>query len=278
MATIGELLKWASDALKQSQDVPQLEAQVLLAHVLDCSRSALYAWPEKEVSNTDTETFQSLIQRRLQHEPIAYLTGHKEFWSLDFEVTKDTLIPRADTELLIKVVMQTLDDNPHTVIDLGTGCGAIACTLAHLKPKWQVVGLDISKQAIQVAQKNAQKLNISNVEFLVSNWFESLPPKQYDAIVGNPPYIRGNDVHLIHGDLPFEPTIALTPGNTGFEAYEIILNACKPYLKDKGLVAFEHGFDQGAHLSELLAQAGFGDIETFQDLAGKDRVTIGHRL
>ena len=277
MTSIAELLKWAELELKPSQDIPQLEAQVLLAHVLGCDRAYLYTWPEKEVEPQDIAAFEALIQRRLNHEPIAYLTGHKEFSSLNFEVTKNTLIPRADTELLVKTVLEHLDESHHRVVDLGTGCGVIASTLAHERPKWQVIGLDISHEAIKVATKNAATLQISNVSFIESNWFESLPLKEYDAIVGNPPYIRGGDVHLIHGDLPFEPEIALTPGPSGFEAFARILASCHQYLKEGGLIALEHGFDQRERLTEMLATAGFVAVKTFQDYAGKDRVTIGFK-
>lgn len=278
MATIQELLAFATLELKASQDIPQLEAQVLLAHVLGQTRAYLYTWPEKEVSTKEEAEFQALLSRRLNHEPIAYLTGHKEFWSLDFEVTKDTLIPRADTELLVKTVLDKTDDMAKAVVDLGTGCGVIACTLAHIRPQWEVVGLDISDEALIVARKNALNLHISNVQFLQSNWFENLPVKEYDIILGNPPYIRGGDVHLIHGDLPFEPEIALTPGRSGLEAFVAILANCHRYLKSKGLLAFEHGFDQREQLTSLLADAGFVDIQTFQDYAGKDRVTIGWKI
>ncbi len=278
MATIQELLAFATLELKASQDIPQLEAQVLLAHVLGQTRAYLYTWPEKEVSSKEEAEFLALLNRRLNHEPIAYLTGHKEFWSLDFEVTKDTLIPRADTELLVKTVLDKVDDTAKAVVDLGTGCGVIACTLAHIRPQWEVVGLDISAEALIVARKNALNLHLSNVKFLQSNWFENLPVKEYDVILGNPPYIRGGDVHLIHGDLPFEPEIALTPGRSGLEAFVTILANCHHYLKSKGLLAFEHGFDQREQLTKLLEDAGFVDIQTFQDYAGKDRVTIGRKI
>lgn len=278
MATIQALLAFATLELKSSQDIPQLEAQVLLAHVLGQTRAYLYTWPEKEVSSEEEAQFQALLSRRLNHEPIAYLTGHKEFWSLDFEVTKDTLIPRADTELLVKTVLDKIDDTAKAVVDLGTGCGVIACTLAHIRPQWEVVGLDISEEALIVARKNALNLHISNVQFVQSNWFENLPVKEYDVILGNPPYIRGGDVHLIHGDLPFEPEIALTPGRSGLEAFVAILANCHRYLKSNGLLAFEHGFDQRESLTNLLADAGFVDIQTFQDYAGKDRVTIGRKV
>lgn len=274
MTTIAQLLEWAISTLKESQEIPALEAQVLLAHVLEQQRAYLYAWPEKEVDVAHETQFQALIARRLNHEPIAYLTGHKEFWSLDFEVSKDTLIPRSDTELLVKVILETLDDKPKAIVDLGTGCGAIACALAHERKHWEIIGLDISEKALTIANKNAKKHALNNVRFINSNWFSNLPKQSYDAIIGNPPYIRGGDVHLLHGDLPFEPVIALTPGPSGLEAFISILKEAHDYLKSNGVLAFEHGFDQAQHLSDLFLQAGFVDIKTFQDYAGKDRVTV----
>ncbi|MBN9288394.1 MAG: protein-(glutamine-N5) methyltransferase, release factor-specific [Gammaproteobacteria bacterium 39-13] len=274
MTTIAELLEWAKEALIK-HDVPQLEAQVLLAYVLGCDRAYLYAWPEKEVSEENVKQFEAIIRRREQHEPIAYLVGNKEFWSLAFKVSKDTLIPRADTELLVQTVLDNLPQTMQSVVDVGTGCGIIACTLAHQRPNWQVYGVDISAQALEIARINAHDLHISNVEFIESNWLQNLKGKSFDAIIGNPPYIREGDVHLIHGDLLYEPKIALTPGPTGLEAFQIILSQCPFYLKPKGLIAFEHGFDQADKVAELLTRAGFENIKTFQDFSGNQRVTIG---
>ncbi len=277
MPSILELLEWGKVALSSSKDVPQLEAQVLLAHVLGCTRATLYTWPEQEVPPEKAQAYKELIQRRQQHEPIAYLIGHKEFWSLSFDVTQDTLIPRADTELLVQVVLDHLPESPQEVIDVGTGSGVIACTLAHSRPQWQLYGLDVSLKAINIARKNAQNLKIKNVQFIESDWLQGLEPKLYDAIIGNPPYIRQGDVHLIHGDLPFEPQIALTPGPTGLEAFQAILAQAPAFLKPKGLIAFEHGFDQASSVRDLLQHSGYKEIKTFQDYSGNDRVTIGYR-
>ncbi len=275
MPSILALLEWGKQALSSSKDVPQLEAQVLLAHVLGCTRAHLYTWPEEEVPPEKAQAYQALIQRRQQHEPIAYLIGHKEFWSLSFDVTQDTLIPRADTELLVQVVLDHLPESPQEVVDIGTGSGVIACTLAHSRPQWQLYGLDVSLKAINIARKNAHNLKIENVQFIESDWLQGLAPKSYDAIIGNPPYIRQGDVHLIHGDLPFEPQIALTPGPSGLEAFQAILAQAPAFLKPKGLIAFEHGFDQGSAVRNLLQHNGYQDIQTFQDYSGNDRVTIG---
>lgn len=274
MPTIAELLEWGKLALTK-QEIPQLEAQILLAFVLGTDRSYLYTWPEREINQDQVKQYEDVIARRIQHEPIAYIIGKKEFWSLTFEVTRDTLIPRAETELLVQTVLEYLPKTEQHIVDVGTGCGTIACALAHERPHWQLIGLEISNKAIEVAKRNAKNLQLNNVNFIESNWLANLPHNQYDAIIGNPPYIRGGDVHLIHGDLPFEPEIALTPGLKGLEAFQILLAQAKDFLKPGGLIAFEHGFDQRESLTALFEQAGLKEIKTFQDFSGNDRVTLG---
>lgn len=274
MATVEALLKWGTETLI-AHDNARLEAQVLLAFVLGCDRTALYTWPEKEVPEEQTKAFEALIARRQQNEPIAYLVGNKEFWSLSFEVTTDTLIPRQDTELIVQVALDHLPQDHQEVLDLGTGCGTIGCTLAHQRPKWQVYGTDVSVKALDVAKRNAKTLNIHNIEFIACSWLEGLQNRRFDAIVSNPPYIRAGDVHLFHGDLPYEPELALTPGPSGFEAFRIIIGQSQTCLKPQGLLIFEHGFDQAAGLQALLEEAGFRHVETFTDYAGNQRVTMG---
>lgn len=273
MATIDELLDWGQQVLS-SQEIPQLEAQILLAHVLETDRSHLYAWAEKEVPPALAKQYEALVARRSQNEPIAYIVGYKEFWSLPFEVTTDTLIPRAQTELLVQIVLNQLPTSEQYILDVGTGCGAIACALAHDRPRWQIVGIDISPAALEVAKRNAKRLHLTNVQFIESNWLKNLSPKQYDAIIGNPPYIKGGDLPLLHRKT-FEPEIALSPGMAGLEAFQIILQQSQDFLKAHGLIAFEHSIYQAAELAQLFEQAGLKEIKTFQDNAGNNRVTIG---
>lgn len=275
MKTISELLQWATQSLPL-HDYALLEAQVLLAYVLHCERSYLYAWPEKEVTQPQLEQFEALIVRRQQHEPIAYLIGQKEFWSLSFQVTRDTLIPRFETELLVQKVLEILLPTPLDILDVGTGCGNIACALAHERNQWHITATDVSAAAIAVAKRNAKNLNLNDITFLQSEWLSALPDKYFDAIISNPPYIRQNDVHLIHGDLLYEPQIALTPGIKGLEAFEILIAQAAQHLKPNGLLALEHGFDQAEAVSSLLQQSAFHNIQTFQDLAGLSRVTVGY--
>lgn len=273
--TISQWLAFGKDALA-SQTLPMLEAQLLLSHVLQCDRIKLYTWHDKVLLDQQVEEFKACIQRRQNHEPMAYILGYKEFWSLTFKVTPDTLIPRSDTELLVETLLSHLPERSQQVLDLGTGCGAIACALAHSRPTWQLTAADISEKALSVAKVNAEKLGLSErIQFIQSNWFESIPEKAFDAIVSNPPYIREYDLHLLHGDLLYEPRLALTPGPSGLGAFEVIVKQCQSYLKKGALLAFEHGFDQGEMVQKILEHAGFVQVQTYRDLAGLERVTIG---
>lgn len=275
MATIASLLAWAEEQLKSQNS--RMESQILLAHVLQCERAVFYTWPMREISEDLVLQFEALVQRRLKHEPIGYILGHREFWSLPFQVNSATLIPRHETELLVQTVLDLLPNTAQHIVDVGTGCGNIACALAHERSAWQVLGVDISEDALRVAKQNATTLKLNNVSFLQSNWLEKCGDMHFDAVIGNPPYIRANDVHLIHGDLVFEPSIALTPGRTGLEAYQAILAEVTRVLKPGGLVAFEHGFDQGEAVRELLKTVGLREIKTVRDASGNERVTLGWR-
>ena len=279
--SIAELLAWGCDQLRS--DNALLEAQLLLAQALECERSRLYAWPDEVVLPAQRVRFEAFIQRRQNHEPIAYILGQREFWSLPFWVTQDTLVPRHDTECLVEAILNNLSSiEKLNIVDVGTGCGAIACALAHERSNWQLTALDVSEKALLVAKKNAENLKLENIKFLHSDWLSALlnqnQNQRYDAIVGNPPYIRANDVHLVYGDLLFEPKLALTPGPSGLEAFEIILDQAKKLIKPQGLIAFEHGFDQGQAVQDLLFAAGLQKIKTLQDHGGKDRVTLGWAL
>lgn len=271
---IAELLATAKEVLPAKYNA-LLEAQVLLAHALGWDRSKLYAWPEFEVTDEIVTRFQSYISRRQAHEPIAYIVGYKEFWSLIFKVTRDTLIPRADTELLVETVLNLMPPSPLTIADIGTGCGAIGCALAKSRPNWRVFGGDVSAEALAVARENAASLAISNIEFRVSDWLTAFSELKFNCIVGNPPYIREYDLHLTRGDVNYEPRLALTAGPRGLECFQIILLQAAKVLIPGGLIAFEHGYDQGAAVRALLEQAGYYDVTTKQDLAGLERVTYG---
>lgn len=275
MNTIIELYEWGALQLGTSE-LAAFEAKFLLAHVLQRNQTFLYQHPNDTVLEENIKNYQALIARRIQHEPLSYLSGQKEFYSLTFEVFYDTLIPRLQTELLVKTVLENLSGY-NEVLDLGTGCGTIGCTLAYLKPDWLIIATDICPKALQIAKRNAEKLQLNNIQFIESNWFESLSNKQFDGIISNPPYLRDQDISTLFGEALFEPRIALSLGPTGYEAFELILRECHSYLKPGGLLALEHGFDQAEKLQTLLAPQ-FSQISTIYDSAGNARVTVGHKI
>lgn len=256
---------------------PNLEAQVLLSYVLDCSKTYLWAYPEKAVSPKQEKIFLDLIARRIKGEPIAYITGSKEFWSLDLKVTPDTLIPRSETELLIEIILEKYASQQlanFNVLDLGTGSGAISLALASEQPNWQIMAVDLSKPALEVAKYNAEKNNIKNINFIESNWFQHIPSSQkFDLIVSNPPYIEEQDSHLNQGDLRFEPKSALASGADGLDDIrKIIINARK-FLAPNGLLILEHGYNQAEKIQKIFLENNYHNIETHKDLAGLDRVS-----
>lgn len=275
MPTIAELLKQGSNTL-QGTDNPRLEAELLLCAVLNCDRVKLIAWPQNRVNEEQTAAYLAFIQRRTQHEPLAYIIGSKEFWSLPFHVTSNVLVPRPETELLVETVLAQLPNEPLTIIELGTGSGAIACALAHERPIWQIIATDISAKALIVAKENAQALQLANIKWLQSDWFASIPLQKVAAIISNPPYLSHDDQHL-KNELLHEPLNALVSGESGLEAYEAIILKAMDYLEEGGLLAFEHGFAQHPLISEILIKNGFTQIQNVTDLAGLPRVTYGRK-
>lgn len=272
--TIISALKIATQKLSALTEVPMLEAEILLAHVLQVSRVYLHTWPDNLLEPEQEKIFFSLIERRIQSEPIAYLTGHREFWSLDLLVTPDVLIPRPETELLVDLVLKNIHQQNAIVADLGTGSGAIALALAHERPHWQVHATDASSAALEVAKKNAERLHLSNISFHQGFWCDALPTIQFDAIVSNPPYIAEEDKHLNEGDLRFEPKSALVSAEKGFNDLQQIIYEARAYLKPGGVLLLEHGFEQADKLATLLEKASYTSITRYQDLSGLDRVTI----
>lgn len=252
-----------------------LDAEILLAHVLDKPRSYLLTWPETPLTATQQNEYNALITRRAAGEPIAYLTGWKEFWSLPFQVSKDTLIPRPETELLVETVLNIFDINETiTILDLGTGTGCIAIALAHERPQAQLLACDISERALDIARKNATNLRIKNIRFMQSDWFSNIPPTPFDIIVSNPPYIAEQNAYLQQGDIRFEPQTALSSGINGLDAIQKIIDNAKTYLKPDAYLVFEIGYDQANAVTALLTQKGFANIRCLPDLAGHMRVCI----
>lgn len=254
----------------------RLDAEVLLSHVLGEPRSHLYARPERRLTADEEAGFSALLRRRLKGEPVAYITGHQEFWSLPFEVNPATLIPRPETELLVETALQLaerIEAQPLRLADLGTGSGCIALALAHERPHWQITAVDISGDALQAAQRNASRLGIGNVEFLQNDWLSGFCEEAFDIIVSNPPYIRAGDPHL--EGIGYEPQTALVAGRDGLDALRRIIAEAKTCLKPGGPLLLEIGHDQSAAVNELMQAAGYSDIGFKHDLAGIPRVCVG---
>ena len=274
--SVSQALDNARRALAPKTDSPRLDAEVLLAHVLRLDRAALLARPESALTSEAKMRFEALVARRAQGEPVAYLIGSREFWSLEFEVSRDVLIPRAETERLVEAALERIPVQASArVADLGTGCGAIALALARERPRASIVATDVSPKALEVARKNLIRSAIGNVRLLACDWFEAIDAAAFDLIVSNPPYVADSDPHLRRGDLPSEPRLALAGGPDGLDAIRLIIAGARERLADDGALMLEHGYDQGAAVRRLLENAGFRRIYTLKDYAGHDRVSGG---
>ena len=276
MANISELLKFSSQ-LTAISDSPQLDCELLLCYTLDVDRTWLRTWPEKEISQPLEAKFRALLEQRVEGQPIAYLIGSRGFWSMDLQVSKDTLIPRPETELLVELALGLQLPKNSDGLDLGTGTGAIALALASERPDMNFVAVDSQSGAVSLANKNCQALGLANVEIFQSDWFDSvqLTEDQFDLIVSNPPYISATDPHLQQGDVRFEPNIALVSGIDGLDDLKKIIAKSPFYLKPNGWLLLEHGFDQGSAVARLMSEAGFQKVVTHQDYNLIDRVTLG---
>lgn len=273
MAELREVLAAATQRLGE-----RIDAETLLLHVLDKPRSWLFAHADDPLDMDVQTAFSELVERRAQGEPVAYLTGHRGFWSMDLEVTMATLIPRTETELLVELALQRLPrERVCAVADLGTGSGAIALALAHERPLARVTATDASSAALAVAQRNAQRLRIGNVDFAQGDWLAPLGAQRFDLIASNPPYIEADDVHLARGDLRFEPASALASGVDGLDDIRRIVRDARDHLEVDGWLLFEHGWNQGDAVRVLLDAAGYAEVFTAQDLEQRDRVSGGRR-
>jgi release factor glutamine methyltransferase len=277
--TFASALQWANAQLVSVSDIPLLEAEVLLTHGLQVSRSHLRAFSERELTSAQQTQFIVAVQRALQGEPIAYITGQREFWSLDLKVTHDTLIPRPETELLVEQVLAVLNDNvPCVVADLGTGSGAIALALATERPAWILHATDCMPAALDVARANAAQLRVANVIFHQGDWCAALPLIKFDAIVSNPPYIAVDDERINQQVKSNEPHSALFSGKEGLDALSQIIADAKNYLKSGGYLFLEHGSLQAAAVRCLFEKAGYTKVDLHRDLAGLERVSVGCML
>nr|WP_026291562.1 peptide chain release factor N(5)-glutamine methyltransferase [Marinobacterium rhizophilum] len=257
-----------------ASDSPRLDLELLLCHVLECGRSYLFMHPERALSPQQAADFNALLQRRLAGEPVAHLTGRRGFWTLDLEVSADTLIPRPDTETLVEQALELLPNGAYRVADLGTGTGAIALALASERSQWSLVGCDRVAGAVALAQRNAARLGLANVSFVQGSWFEPLQGR-FAMIVSNPPYIDPADPHLGQGDVRFEPRSALVADEAGLADIRRIAEGARSTLETGGWLLFEHGFDQGEAVRALLKGLGYCEVSTLPDLGGRDRVTRG---
>ncbi len=274
--SIAQALKTATDTLAETSTSAHLDAEVLLRHALECSATHLLAWPEKTLDEKQLQHFEQLIVQRRSGVPVAYLTGHKEFWSLDFRVTPATLIPRPETELLVEFVLDKFSSRKKLkLIDLGTGSGAIAIALASEKPDWSITATDVSEEALAVATENARTHRLGNIRFVNSHWFDQIEAQDFDLIISNPPYIARHDVHLSQGDVRFEPPCALISGDTGMDAIEHITSQAKHHLSPDGWLVFEHGYDQKQALHDCLSRHHFQHIIQREDLSAQPRITAG---
>lgn len=273
---IAQLIKDSTQQLSKTSDSAQLDAEILLCHVLKKDRSYLISWPENVLDSHLSEQFQKLVHQRIIGQPIAYLIKHKEFWSLDLSVSPETLIPRPETELLVEQVLSRYQDSPDLcLLDLGTGSGAIAIALASERPNWSITASDASLPALQVAKMNAQNNNIHNITFKSGHWFGAVDHQKFDIIASNPPYIAESDPHLKHGDVRFEPTTALVSGVDGLNDIRHIVQQSRLHLKPQGLLIIEHGYDQKERIHEIFHKNGFNSIMQSHDLSGHARNTLG---
>lgn len=248
-----------------------------MAHALESPRSFLYANPELELPNKRSDAFKVLIKQRAQGQPIAYLVGKTEFWSLAIGVSPAVLIPRPETELLVEAAISKLPDKADwRIADLGTGSGAIALAIASERDMCEIHACDISTEAISIARENAAQLCLGHIQFHIGSWTQPLKGR-FHLMVSNPPYIKADDPHLTRGDLRFEPREALTSGTDGLEAIRTISELARPMIVDGGWLMFEHGWEQGSATREILQNTGYKNIETLKDLQEHERVTVGEK-
>ncbi|TXS96384.1 peptide chain release factor N(5)-glutamine methyltransferase [Parahaliea maris] len=271
MASVRELLAQAADLPTES---PALDAQLLLGHCLGRDRTWLYTWPEKTVEAEPEARYRALLERRRAGEPVAHLTGQRDFWSLSLQVSADTLIPRPDTETLVSEALALALPPAARVLDLGTGTGAIALALAVERPGWDVTATDASAAALSVARQNVAR-HCPGVRLLEGSWYTPVAGETFDLIVSNPPYIEEDDIHLGQGDVRFEPRSALVAGVSGLDDLAQIIESGPAHLRPGGYLLLEHGYQQGEAVRELLQAAGFKAVASYRDLGGNERVSGG---
>ena len=274
--TVSNALENGTRALSGLGADARREAEFLLAAVLQCTRGELLARRDTPVADDLARRYRASLVRRSQGEPLAYVTGRKEFWSLDLSVDARVLVPRPETELVVEFALQVLPADAHVrVLDLGTGSGAIALAIASERPHARVIATDVSSGALTVALENAERLELGNVRFEIGDWYEPVGAMHFDLIVSNPPYVASQDAALRGDGVRSEPRVALTPGPGGLEALQRIAAGARQHLNKGGWFAVEHGADQAEAVTALLSEHGLSTIRTLRDLAGHSRVTTG---
>ena len=273
---LSTILATLSRQLVSHSETPQLDAELLLAKITQQTRTQLFAHPEKILSPEEQQELSQVVKRRMTGEPMAYILGHQEFWSLDMKVTSAVLIPRPETEMLVDWALKHLPNHKKQhIADLGTGSGAIAIALAHECPRWMIAATENSEKALVIAKENAARHAVKNVTFYLGHWCDALPRRDYHAILGNPPYIAEKDSHLPH--LSFEPQSALVSGKEGLDAIKKIIVTAKDYLCVGGYVVLEHGYDQSEKIFHLMKENNYRDIKDYTDLAGLPRMIVGKK-
>ncbi len=274
MSTVAETLQSAARSLHPHSVSPRLDAELLLAKTLGISRSGLIARGNEAVARERQEAFSILIEQRQTGAPVAYLTGTREFWSLPLDVTPDVLVPRPETELLVELALQLLPpERANSVLDLGTGSGAIALAIASERPQAKVTAVDVSARALEVAIQNSRSLKLAHIDWRLGSWFVPVAGERFHLIVANPPYVAAADPALTN--LRAEPAVALSPGPTGLEALAAISAHAAAHLHEGGHLILEHGSDQARAVAELLELHGFSAVRSHLDFSSKPRVTLG---
>jgi len=273
--SIEEAVLEATDKLRAVTEAPRLEAELLLARAINMPRSFLFAHPEDELDEESLARLNDTVERRLAGEPMAYISGIREFWSMELAVSPATLVPRPETELLVDVALRDIPRKAELdVLDLGTGSGAVALAIGRERPLSRVTATDISADALAVARENANRNTIANVEFLEGHWTEPVSSRTFHVIASNPPYVRADDEAL--ANLRAEPLLALAAGEKGLDAIDIIARGCRSIIAADGLLALEHGAEQEEMVAELLKTHGWANIRCYKDYSGLPRVTSAH--